>query len=394
MVYGTSILGDSIVVNSTDSRFYNDFGDVFILKHELLIGDEWQFSDSLYARVCGIIEKDVLGEMLMVAEICLSYNDGSELPTGVINKIEVAEGIGFVSLYDFNNPFLKYSEVYYGNIQGVTLANAGIVPLDFKKLFSMPVGTVIHEKGDEGGQFTHPRYYNDYVKIQVLEKEVYSDYDSILFKLLVNSINVTVTFEDSVVVESIDTLEVWKFKKDYYLFPGEFMTEISNEDGMLYTRVSNEDYYMVAYSEYEGCISEMLVGEGINNYSIKKVIGDGLLSKYYSWQVSVDFRSYLPVYYDTGTEEWGTPLDVLTGVKEDVNRTFAKIYPTVISEEFNIEVEVPSEVYLYSHDGVLQARMEIQSSITIPVSEEWNGLMFYSIVSQAGDTQSGKFFVE
>ena len=395
LVYGTSILGDSIVVNSMESRFYNDSGNVFILKHDLVLGDEWQFSDSLSARVCDMLTKDVLGEELLVAEICLSYNDGSELLAGMIDKIEVAEGIGLVSLYDFNNPFLKYSEIYYGNIQGVTLANAGIVPLDFKQLFSMPVGTFIHERGYDGGMNRHPYYFKDYVEINILDKVFYDD--SVNFKIAINHIDVEYNSEenDSIVVETLDTLDVWKFKKDYVLFPGEFVPGVYNEvDNVLYNRWSTHEYSEIAYEYIDGCLTEIIFGQGLNDFRVENVIGDGLFRTYYSWSVAVDQRSYLPVYYNTGVREWGTPLDVLTGVKENVNQKFAKIYPTVINEEFTIEVEVPSEVHLYSKDGVLQARMTIQSSSTIPVNEEWKGMMFYSIVSQTGDMQAGKLFVE
>ena len=391
--YGSSMLGDSIVVSATESVFFNLNGEEIRIKHDLQKGLSWDFSDTLTAIVYDIKDKTILGQSFNVAEIHVTKK-GALNPSNNVLKLEIAKGVGIVKTFDFNTPYDEYGEVFYASVSGITKAGVGVKNIPFKEWYSLSEGTIIHEEGYYGGQMTHPYYYYDYVLVEVLEKQVYGDYDSVYFKVAKKHIDKIVEYNVGEVIEiTRDTIEVVKRKKDYEKYPGVFYDN-GSENVELYSYEKDNRSVSSDYFRDLNCIVQYRLPNDASSMSLYKEIGEGFFEMYYDRQLSsVTRMSYLPVYYKTVDTEWGIPLDILTANDVSLNVVETQVYPTVSNTEFNFISTEEVSLKIYSSNGNVLFETQFVGEKKVDVKSNWIGLMYYQFINNKGIVSSGKLTV-
>lgn len=396
--------GDSLVVSTDETYFFTGGKDVLVLKHELEFGSTWHFgtigdSIDLEAKVVSIELETLFGRELNIANIVISKSGGQGQYIG-IKEMKVAEGLGIVSFYDFYHPNRKENEHNSASFSGTSRGELGQQHMGFLDAYSLPVGTVVHERGGECGP-GYDECITRSVQIEVLQKDVFND-DSIHFLLDVYQVKEIYDFTTNQTEYEYwsDTITrvVYNYLNRFNRLSGEIDTAFGVERVDLYSYNSLGVRYEIGDvgDGYEGCFPVII--DGHNPFVTYPVVGSGFMGNYREevpWDSGTNL--YKPEYYKFGAEEWGTPIDVLTSSKNvELNKLEMSVYPTVSSSSFRFDFSKSDnyQIEIFSPIGELLRAYETQLSISVSVGENWPDAIYYRVSDGLGKSNSGRLLID
>lgn len=393
--------GDSIVIQNDRTLFYTQTGDEFQVLHDLNLGDEWvlgKANDSLTlkAKVTSLSYGTFFSTEMEYAKVEVSKSSGSGEYEG-LGSFFLGKGFGLVSIFDFLNPNNDFKNFSDQSLIGTSRGQLGSQHFGFLDSYSLPIGTIIHDRGITCGPNVNP-CTTKRLRLEILDKIVYGN-DSVYFKVDCYQVETSSDWETE---ESITTY-------DSFVYERTIINDGSDDryQGEIY---ANGDHPSANYFRLDGsvknefgqvywngsCLSYLLDEFGASfRY---KVLGAGVYSFYGDWAPysSSTTSEYLPVYYNTGSEEWGTPIDVLTASHERYDElTNYSVYPTTSDDVFFIEIESGKEIQveLYSQLGVKLYSQPTIGAASIDILPDWNGTLFYKIIDSEGKVGTGQLHV-
>lgn len=421
---GASWLGDPVIEKpggiflfKTVDQTYGNQTDTLVIKTQAALNETWKFSgfpftnDHVEAQVSSVENMTFLGLTDSVKIITLTRRDASGiLVSDAINgeQIRLSKNYGLIRLPKFDD-FNDYRRFY--EITGKTNPSTGYTNPDLNTIFDFEVGDEIH---------TH--YYSNWFNYSA-STEIWTikrvtgksisptnnwksyKYDICFLKILKSAPEWVPEHEtghqsadDTIFLNSEFAVELAKEPNQTYLDPGSkwIMGTTAFLKLQRTAKYLNYNNPFASSSPEDSCWSLVMVDGGCDPYYIT-----GLGGPYYDCPSNVYWYNYIQeiVYYQKGSETWGTPLNcdslLQVGIDDIPATQKVNIYPNPTAGQVTVSipvtVEIPCEIQVSDFSGRIIHRYSISQKIqSLNMSGLPSGLYYFTIQSANGMIFSGK----
>lgn len=324
-VSDTSWIGYGIIAQQNgDYIFRNGQNEPILIKSTALINDTWVLytflnGDYIEAKITSILQQTILGSIDSVKTVTLQAKNSLNVNiTHAVNgaELKLSKNNGIINLYKFKDfPFNLIS----CSIVGSSNPNNGIVNLTAADVYNFDIGDVLHIVTDY--QEPYSWFFTYYKKIiHVIGKTISANQDTITYTfdrriMKINNSSFTILNPDTTYI--FDTVpEKIILSQNTHI---DKFTEEPNKD-LAYVSMGFSGYLNASINSTiqrrEKIVYPFLLANAdscwetvIDGPTRKYQYIDGLGGAYYD-DYYFNNRCML-VYYEKGTETWGTPLSVV-----------------------------------------------------------------------------------
>jgi hypothetical protein len=415
--YKASWLGEKIVISGNWNIFINNNDSVWI-KTNAKTDDSWACSSNqdytIEAKVTAHELSSFLGVEDSVKTIIFQAIDKENASIDHLwnNKIvQISKNYGIIRGFDFTmlEEIDYHSSLYYPleyELAGLDKPTIGIQNFTWKEVWDFEPGDVIHvlQYCDWDFGETITKEIITYLKRE--EEENRTAYNLSVRKNEYRRMFVNGIWEESTTYSDYETTKYIYKNEMFDKLPGEVWGEVWEKDNyyastnmMFFSNngfFSNSGFLSKANNEYgaiykggeEQCWNEAVIDGFPISYYIK-----GLGGPYYVKGLYLCACDRTLVYYKKGGIEWGTPLELITGINEVKAKTPQVVYSKA-TNSFLIDFDLPTSFCsfeLIDLKGQILIREKITSSPhSISIENLQKGLYIYRLVETEGAIYSGK----
>jgi len=353
----TGWIGTSVLIrNNGDNIFFTQNNDSILFKTTEAVGSGWHFfklggGNYLLAGIVSAQIETVLGIADSVKTIMLMAKNSQGISiTHPLNyrTIKLSKQHGIL------NPFRYFyfpNDTTHFELSGITNPASGKQLLTAREIYNFDVGDVFQWQGDSrSGNAGQQELVCD--EWHVLSKNVFNGGDSVVymiekwhyrsFRFLSNPIAYsythiidTTSFQYTTNGGSVDP-----WPNQWYTPVGAMgsygLSEQFSDSAFYHNRRMREQSEYFVDNIFPGCITEMIADCLLWDYYYAEGLGNVAIE---DWTQPPNCVDYHMVYYQKGSDTWGTPANcpAILG-EENIVKSPVKIFPNPFSEEINIEV--------------------------------------------------------
>ncbi len=409
IINDTSWTGTETILTTNTALFYNKQQESITIHLDKQLGESWVIytasnGDYLESTLTAKTIETFLGITDTVQTITLQAKDntGNALPQHILNgkEIKISKNYGFVKAVNFADFPNDATELI---LEGHSNIPIGVKDIDFYDIFDFDIGDEKHIT-DHVFDITY-MIQTAYIKLEVIDKDVYNNGDSLVYTLFRDQVihtwtNATNTNDTTILQDTITEV----YSKPFYFSAIDnpsFEFDTTDSLNTVYTPVlSQNSSTRLTKSLYTGVVFNGC-WQGIIDGCINYQFFDGVGGPYNASCGSPDGLSL--VYYKKGNELWGTPhnFDVLTSIQpvQPTNLDIS-ISPNPMSEQtvFTVKngyIHQKLTLRLFDVHGK-QVRMissNGNNQITLNREKLHTGFYFYRVDLEGKVVKSGKLIV-
>ncbi len=410
----TNFFIDKMIVQPNGNHlFFNRYNDTILLKPFSAINGSWvlfRYSNGNYieATVSSIIQQTILGNPDSVKIITLQAKDTLGNPiVDLFNGNEIRIGKNNGITHFFNTIDFPFAATFFDLI-GKSNPDEGITNLSAAKIYDWNIGDEFQYSG--GYNALYSGVMHDYEQFIILNKTISANSDTIVYtkdhiyysktyQFGPSTIDSTMYYIHDTVTQIIIVSVLAPL--DHYSY--EFIDSLNYYgSGYLFQFTDNQYFGRMKktldpdydYSPIDSCVSYVMGWCIYPVYTYAK--GIGLVSNVDNGTTC--YKNYL-VYYQKGTEIWGTPLDwlAITNVNSDSQKKSAvDIFPNPSSGIFSIsssEKIVGMEITDVLGEKVREFKFN-PANKEIDLSGQSKGIYFVKILDEKGNRSVKKIILE
>ncbi|MBN2668165.1 MAG: T9SS type A sorting domain-containing protein [Bacteroidales bacterium] len=357
--YGASWIGEKVIIKPDGNNlFFNVMGDTISIQTKANLNETWlayQLFDStkIYATITNHDTLSYLGLTDSVKTISFqAFDNNLQSISHSINSKEIllSKHYGFISTFNYYL-FPEYNPNYVGmlndelqvcNLLGFDNSSIGINNLKWFEVFDFQVNDELH--------IDHlypnpPNYIRDEQIYRYIGRQDYG-MDSIKYTIEIEKLNIFgLSYPNFDTLYNIDTIvEVVYPNQNFDLLSRQafldtiwgnasFYSNLMSNDGLVKLENWNNEQFDSPQTD-DSCYYNNGNFENYTNYEEKVNYRKGLGGPYYSYTTDngvVPHHRQL-VYYLKGTEEWGTPLNLVSSINEKRQNSEFTIFPNPASD--------------------------------------------------------------
>ncbi|HRN41726.1 MAG TPA: T9SS type A sorting domain-containing protein [Vicingus sp.] len=415
----TSWVGYGITVQQNgDYIFRNIQNEPILIKSTALLNDSWVLytflnGDYIEAKITSILQETVLGNIDSVKTITLqAKNSLNSIITHAVNgtELKLSKYNGIIKLYAFKNfPNTLTSCV----IVGSSNPNNGVVNLTAADVYNFDIGDIFHTIQEYQEPYSWYFTYHRQI-INVIGKTISVNQDTLSYlfdRKLMTIKNVSYTVYNPDTTYIFDTIpEVVILSQNTHInkFTQEPNAELAQVawgfSGYLNAYINSatqrreKEIYPYLLANSDSCWETMIDGPTRYYQYI-----DGLGGGYYD---DFDFNNrFKLVYYEKGTETWGTPLSIIntqTSIDDfSMKNLSVNVYPnpitnyaTITIKGYNSTEKLSFKLYNILGKEVYSTYI-YESNFILNRNSLTSGVYFYTITNDNKNSKySGKLIIE